>query len=234
MSTVAELWALQTTDLAVEAMRQHLTELEKQKGVAPGLQAARQEAAQADRELATWKEKQRGLEVQMRDLASRIQAAERDLMSGRVRNPKELEGMQANLEALRRRRSSLEDDDLEAMLEIERCQKQADVAHLAVAAEEARWQADQARLAADLGRSVAELKALAGRLSQQWEAISPQDKEFYRSLRQRKGGRALALERDSTCTACGVTLPTGMVQAIHGGEERIFCPSCGRLLHPNW
>ena len=78
---------------------------------------------------------------------------------------------------------------------------------------------------------MAELKALAGRLNHQWEAVPQADREFYRNLRQRKGGRALALERDATCTACGVTLPTGMVQAVHGGEERVLCPSCGRLLH---
>lgn len=231
MSTVADLWALQTSDLAVEAMRQHLAALEKQKGVTPELLAARELANQADRELATWKDKQRDLDSQMRALSGRIQAAERDLMSGRVRNPKELEGMQANLEALKRRCSGLEDDDLEAMLEIERCQALASAARTAQMAEEAHWQADQARLAEDLNRSLAELKALAARLNRQWEAVEPQDREIYRSLRQRKGGRALALEQDGECTACGVTLPTGVVQAVHSREGRVYCPSCGRLLH---
>ena len=152
--------------------------------------AARERAVQADRELATWKDTQRDLDSQMRDLSSRIQTAERDLMSGRVRNPKELEGMQANLEALKRRRSHLEDDDLEAMLEIERCQATAEARRAGLVAEETRSQAAQARLADDLSRSVAELKTLAARFTRQWEAISPEDKEYFRTLRQRKGGRA--------------------------------------------
>ena len=231
MSTVADLWALQTTDLAVEAIRQRLAGLEKQKGESPELLAARQKAAEAERELAGWREKQRSLDGQMRELSDRIRAAERELMSGRVRNPKELEGMQANVAALKRRRNGLGDEDLEAMLEIERLQAEADARRVALATEEARWQAEQARLAHELNRSVAELKSLTARLSQQWEAVPPQDRELYRTLRQRKGGRALALERDATCTACGVTLPTGMVQAVHGGEQRVLCPSCGRLLH---
>jgi hypothetical protein len=230
MSTVADLWALQTTDLAIEALRQRLAGLEKQKGETPALIAARQAAAAADHELVGWREKQRDLDTQMRDLSNRIRAAERDLMSGRVRNAKELEGMEANVAALKRRRSALEEEDLAAMLEIERCQAQADAARAALVSTEAQWQAGQAKLADDLNRSVVELKTLATRLNHQWEAIAPQDKELYRSLRQRKGGRALALERDGDCTACGVTLPTGGVQAVHGGEERVFCPSCGRLL----
>jgi hypothetical protein len=152
-------------------------------------------------------------------------------MSGRVRNHKELEGMEANVAALRRRRSGLEDEDLEAMLEIERCQAQVDAARATLAEEEARWQASQAKLTDELNRSVAELKTLAARLNHQWEAVPAADREFYRSLRQRKGGRALALERNGECTACGVALPTGMVQAVHGNDQRVLCPSCGRLLH---
>ena len=231
MSTVADLWALQSTDLSIEAIRARLAGLEKQKGESLELLAARQTAAEAERELASWREKQRSLDGQMRELSDRIRTAERELMSGRVKNPKELEGMQANVTALKRRRSGLGDEDLEAMLEIERLQAEADARRAAVVIEEARWQVEQAKLAEDLNRSVAELKSLAARLNHQWEAVPPQDREFYRTLRQRKGGRALALERDSTCTACGVTLPTGMVQAVHGGDERVLCPSCGRLLH---
>lgn len=231
MSTVADLWALQTTDLSIEAIRARLAGLDKQKGESLELLAARQTAAEAERELASWREKQRSLDGQIRELSDRIRTAERELMSGRVKNPKELEGMQANVTALKRRRSGLGDEDLEAMLEIERLQAEADACRAAVVTEEARWQVEQAKLAEELNRSVAELKSLAVRLNHQWEAVPPQDRELYRNLRQRKGGRAVALERDSTCTACGVTLPTGMVQAVHGGDARVLCPSCGRLLH---
>ena len=126
MSTVADLWALQTTDLAVEAIRSRLAGQEKQKGESPELLAARQTAAEAEGELASWREKQRGLDGQMHELSDRIRTAERELMSGRVKNPKELEGMQANVTALKRRRSGLGDEDLEAMLEIERLQAEAD------------------------------------------------------------------------------------------------------------
>ena len=41
MSTVADLWALQTTDLAVEAIRQRLAELEKQLSERAELKTAR-------------------------------------------------------------------------------------------------------------------------------------------------------------------------------------------------
>ena len=99
MSTIADLWALQTTDLAIEAIRTRLAGLEKQKGESPKLLAARQalaEAEQARFQLAGEK-RQAALDGQMRELSDRIRTAERGLMSGRVKNPKELEGMGANV-----------------------------------------------------------------------------------------------------------------------------------------
>ena len=77
MSTIADLWALQTTDLAIEAIRTRLAVLEKQKGESPELLAARQALAEAERELASWREKQRELDGQMRELSDRIRTAER-------------------------------------------------------------------------------------------------------------------------------------------------------------
>ncbi len=56
MSTIADLWALQTTDLAIEAIRTRLAGLEKQKGESPELLAARQALAEAEREVASWRE----------------------------------------------------------------------------------------------------------------------------------------------------------------------------------
>ena len=68
-------------------------------------------------------------------------------------------------------------------------------------------------------------------MNQQWASLSPEDQQLYRDLRSRKGGRALAEERNGTCQACGISLPTGIVQSVRNDEVHSFCPSCGRLLH---
>lgn len=231
MSSIADLWDVQTTDLAIESVRHRLADLEKARVETPELQAARQAAAEADKQLAAYREQQRALDVQDRDLEQRIRSAERDLMSGRVKNPKELEGMQANVEALRRRRSALEDDDLEAMLQVEHWQAQAGQRHAELDRVEAAWRASQATLTEEFNRLTSELQALSAKLNRQWNGIPAQDRDLYRTLRTRKAGRALALVQDRSCQACGMVLPTGTVQAVHEGEQRIFCPTCGRLLY---
>jgi predicted nucleic acid-binding Zn-ribbon protein len=231
MTTVSDLWALQQTDLAVDAIRRRLKELEHMRGESAELVAVRQATGAAEAELAHWRATRRDLEIQTRELSTKIETAERDLMSGRVRNPKELEGMNANVGALKRRLRAVEDQVLEAMLQTEQWQSDVDGKKAQLAAAEADWQATQRANAAEVTARLAELKQLAARMNQVWESLSAEDHQFYRDLRARKGGRALALERDGTCQACGISLPTGIVQAVRNDEVRSFCPSCGRLLH---
>ncbi|MFN2166872.1 MAG: zinc ribbon domain-containing protein [Anaerolineae bacterium] len=229
MSTVADLWNLQSTDLAIEAVRHRLAELERLLGETPALLAARQQVAEREVELADWRSRQQSLETQARELNQRIQAAERDLMSGRVRNPKELKGMQDNVASLKRRRAGLEDQILEAMLEIDRCREELASATAHGETVETAWQASQAALNAELTEKLAQLKDLAARLNQRWKDTDPADQELYRSLRSRKGGRAVALVERDTCQACGMSLPTSVRQRAR--DQRVFCPTCGRLLY---
>jgi hypothetical protein len=230
MSTVADLWALQTTDLALEAIKQRLVELEKQQGESAELKAARAAAAEAEAELARVRAVQREFDRQIKQLSDHIRAAEREMMSGRVRNPRELEGMEANVAALKRRRSALEDESLATMLEVERWQAEAETRQGQQASSEAAHVARQQAIKREAAQKIAELKTLSARLNQQWEAVSPADRDLYKNLRSRKAGRALAREQGGACQACGLMLSTGAAQAVHGDSQRIFCPGCGRLL----
>jgi predicted nucleic acid-binding Zn-ribbon protein len=231
MSSAADLWALQETDLAIEALRRRLTELQERQGETLELQAARQAAEQSSQELERWRKVRVELEGQVREMSKRIQQAERDLMSGRVRNPKELEGMQANVGALKRRRSGLEDEVLEAMLEIDSWQDQATADQDRLSSVESAWRVDQQTIGEEIGQGVKKLKSLTARLNQLWQGIDKEDQQLYRSLRGRKGGRALALMQRDSCQACGMRLPTGLAQHTRAGDERVLCPTCGRLLY---
>lgn len=230
MSNVSDLWTVQQTDLAVEAIRRRLKELEHQRAETAAIKTARAAFAAANAELVHWRTTRRDLEIQARELSGKIDAAEKDLLSGRVRNPKELEGMHANVGSLKRRLSAVEDQELEAMVQTEQWQTDTDARKSELAALEADWQATQQANAAEVSAKLVELKRLAASMNQQWASLSPEDQHLYRDLRARKGGRALAEERNGTCQACGISLPTGIVQSVRNDEVHSFCPSCGRLL----
>ncbi len=231
MSNVSDLWTVQQTDLAVESIRRRLKELEHQRSETAEFKTARAAFTAANVELVHWRTTRRDLEIQAREMSGKIDAAEKDLLSGRVRNPKELEGMHANVGSLKRRLSAVEDQELEAMVQTEQWQADTDAKKAELDALEAEWQATQQANAAEVTAKLAELKRLAAQMNQQWAGLSPEDQHLYRDLRARKGGRALAAERNGTCQACGISLPTGIVQAVRNDEVHSFCPSCGRLLH---
>lgn len=231
MSNVSDLWALQQTDQAVESIRRRLKELENQRGETPAIKAAREATKAANTELVHWRTTRRDLEIQARELSAKIDAAEKDLMSGRVRNPKELEGMHANVGSMKKRLSAVEDQVLDAMVQTDQWQADADARKSELDALEAEWQATQQANAAEITIKLADLKRLAAQMNEQWAGLSSEDQQLYRDLRVRKGGRALAQERNGTCQACGISLPTGIVQSVRNDEVHSFCPSCGRLLH---
>ena len=232
MSNVSDLWALQQTDLAVEAIRRRLKELENQRSETPAIKAAARRSSPRTPNLFTGDTTRRDLEIQARELSAKIDAAEKDLMSGRVRNPKELEGMHANVGSMKKRLSAVEDQVLDAMVQTDQWQADADARKSELDALEAEWQATQQANAVEVTAKLADLKRLAAQMNEQWTDLSSEDQQLYRDLRVRKGGRALAQERSGTCQACGISLPTGIVQSVRNDEVHSFCPSCGRLLHP--
>lgn len=230
MTNSADLWALQSTDLAVEAIKRRLGELEKQRGESAELLAARAATVEAEAELTRLRATQRELDQQIKQLADHIRAAEREMMSGRVQNSRELEGMQANVAALQRRRSALEDEALGIMAQVEHWQAEVEKRQSQQASSEAAHIARQEAIKREAAQQIAELKTLSARLNQQWSAIPPEDRDLYKNLRSRKAGRAVALAQGGACQACGLILPTGAAQAVHSASQRVFCPGCGRLL----
>lgn len=230
MSSVADLWALQTVDLAVEALKARLVELEKQQSDTAAVAAAHTAAGDSERELARVQAAQQELERQVKELATHAREVEREMMSGRVRNPRELEGLQANAEALQRRRAVLEDQSLQTMLELEQWQAENTVRQEQRQRLENDHRIRQETIRQQAGHLITDLKTQSARLKELWSATTPADRDLYKNLRTRKAGRAVARAQNGSCTACGVMLPTGAVQALNNASQRVTCPSCGRLL----
>ncbi len=230
MNLCRALYTLQTIELDLESRHQRLREIEVALGETAVLRAARMAMEQATAELNRWRKRQQELEREIRSLEQRIADLERELMSGRIRNPKELEGMQANVESLNHRRQELEDRLLEAMVSVDERAIRHREAVTAYQQAEAHWQAEQAKLSGErdaLQREIARLhrerEALISRLD-------PGAFSEYERLRQRRNGYAVSEVRRGACRICGVTLPTSVVQAVRQSEGLIYCSSCGRIL----
>lgn len=172
-------------------------------------------------------------EREAQDQQTKIQQAESSLYGGNVHNPKELQDLQADITSLKKHLSTLEEHELDAMMQIETLESKLDTARKALDEIQSRrgdehhaLLEEQASLFHDLKRLESERQAAAG-------PIPAQAIQAYDELRQEKRGVAVAAISDNACGACGSTLAAGLQQNVRHAEEFILCPTCGRILFAN-
>lgn len=172
----------------------------------------------------------RALELEIGGVNAKLKQNQDRLYSGRVRNPKELSNLQEEANALRRRRSELEDHQLELMIAIEETDGELAERRARLKQIESTWREEQARLQAE--KEDLELRLVE--LEEEREALRPSigaaDLRHYDAVRSRHGGTAVVRLKMGICTGCGVDVPTSMARAVERGDGMHECPICGRLL----
>ena len=233
MSTIEDLAGLQELELELDRIRARLLEIQALYAEPETLLQERAHVEDLSAQLAELRRRLRDLEDENANVRTKRDAGQKRLYGGTVTNPRELSGLEAEAEALGRRLAQLEDQQLTLMLEIDATsQSYAEAATKAKALEE-----DHALLTARLREEQAALEAERRSLEPQIAARRARvDKAAlarYDALKARKGGRAIAPLRQGSCGACGVAVPTNIVQKAELRQELVPCPSCGRYLMPD-
>ncbi len=147
------------------------------------------------------------------------------LYGGTVTSPGELQDLQKEIDSLSRRISSLEDDEIEIMEQVEPVE---------ASLVELRAGVDQARAAladSELRLTAAEAEVLA---EIEAETAQPELLSEYTSLRGGRGGIGVARLTGSQCGGCHLTLSAmevARMRKLPEGEVG-HCDDCGRILVP--
>jgi len=231
MAQVQQLYRLQQIDMEIREKKQQLGKVLRAQKESEALLAARRRAETAAAELQQWQIRHRDLSLELSSLDNKARSSENRLYSGNVRNPKELEDLQKEIESLSRRRSLLEDDVLEAMIMIEETQAEKAAADEALAGIEGEWKHRVAGLKVEQNELALRLNTLNGLRQKQVAMISPDILAEYDQLSQRRGGVAIAVLRGNECQGCQLTVSANKVKdAVEG--KLVYCGSCGRILNP--
>ena len=158
---------------------------------------------------------------------------DRDRMdSGQISNPKDLERMQHELVSLERRITTLEDEEIEVMEQLE--QAQARLGVLAGQVQEADARLAELTTARDekVAAIDAELDAVAARRAPALEAMPEDLLALYERLRTSKGGVGAAELRQRRCTGCQLTIDNAELAIIRAkpSNEVVRCEECTRIL----
>jgi predicted nucleic acid-binding Zn-ribbon protein len=233
MTTAAELFALQETDLAFDSAVARLTEVEAQQGETEELINARERVDRCREEAREIQVRQKELDFQAEEARGKAAEIERKLYGGTMKNPKELEDFQADLTSLRDQLGKREDALLEVMLELEEGEAVMKEAERTLAEIETSWKAEQASLGgtqAALKQEIAELEAK--RLGQ-LEGMDRAALSLYGALKERLQGAAVAVVGRGLCQGCRISLPMSILQKARAGVGLVQCVSCERILVVN-
>jgi predicted nucleic acid-binding Zn-ribbon protein len=175
---------------------------------------ARARQTAIERELAEIEEK-------MKDRRMRMQ---------RIRNDKEMQATQREIETMKERIGLLEEQELQVLEEVE-----------ALAAKVAQAEENQRQGQQALDGERAQLEAKESELAKAVDRDGQMRKELaatidrglmrrYEFILSRRRGTALVAVRDGTCQGCHMHVPPQLYNQILKGEEVFACPSCNRLL----
>lgn len=228
MTTARQLYQFQELDLAIDAEEKALKDGTSQLGESQALIDARNKLASAQQRLDELKKKQRASEWDVDDLASKIRAADEQLYSGRIRNPKELASLKQEVDAFKTRRDKLETGLLELMDQVEATQKDITTATAEFKKTEVEWQSHQQKLAAEIETIKVKLADLRQKRQALAGEIDAKSLELYRHLKKARGQAVVRVEQ-GICRGCRISLPSSDLQQARS-SNLVHCSSCGRIL----
>jgi len=231
MSQSFKLFRLQQIDTNLDKGQNRILEIDKQLAddLEIRLSQGRIERAQRNKYEA---EKNLRLAVEnVKEQRIKIERSQAALYGGKVINPKELQDLQLESESLKRYLVTLEDLQLEAMLEMDEAESQFSAAERAQADTEDQVAAQKKLLATKKAELIHELEVNETEREAAASNIDDFDLRQYVKLRKQKNGIAVARVVDKTCAACGSTLTAATYSSAKVPTKITRCNSCGRILY---
>ncbi len=158
---------------------------------------------------------------------TRLRSREKELMSGRIRNPTEL--IQLNQEVQHLKASFADEEEAELRL-----MEEGELAEQAVLEADERLQEARTRSANDEPALRRDLESLQSELATvktdseaAWAQVPAAAQRAY--LRVRAHPPVAEVDRNQ-CQACHVTVTSSGMQVLRKGDEIVQCDNCGRIL----
>ena len=183
-------------------------------------------------------EEAKKLRIKLNQIEDKVEAqrikrktTQHSLFSGKIKNPKELQDLQRDSEALKRYIAQLEDEQLEIMIAYEaaeeilnQAQQNLDRAKGSAIEENAALLGEQSKLNQELEHLIREKEAVNQFIPQGTQSL-------YQKLRKKKQGTAVVTVVDGGCGICGQSITPADRQLIRSSTTLVICPSCGRILY---
>ena len=231
MSESLNLFRLQKLDTEIDRTRARLDEIEQSLSDDRRLKSAKKQLEKAQQNAKDKRIQLNQIEDKVESQRLKRKTTQASLFSGKIKNPKELQDLQMESEALKRYIVQLEDEQLEAMIDhesadedLQAAEKNLEQVKGLLIQENAALMGEQTKLQETLNRLLREKEAVL-------QAIPPKNQALYQQLRKQKRGTAVATVSDGGCGICGQAMTPADLQAVRSSSGLVFCASCGRILY---
>ena len=230
MSDGEALYELQQVDRALLKHHKRLKAITSALDDNEAVQTAQQRVEAAEDKLKPLQKQAKDLELQSQTTTQKRKSSEQRLYSGSVKNPKELQDLQNEIDALGRRNDELDNQMLEVMVATEDAEGELTARQEELKQVTQQWQAEHS----DLLDEQASINQEISKLDEQREdligRIADELLKRYEALRPRKGNQPVALLQEGSCSACGIQQNAERVKQIRQSDELLNCQNCQRIL----
>ncbi len=231
MSASLGLFRLQQVDRQIDRAQAQLDTIRKTLENDVELRSAMTRVENAEKENHRARHELQLIEAEAASQQIKIQQAEASLYGGAVHNPKELQDLQKDVAALKRHLSTLEERELEAMVEVEKAEQDLQSAHRDLEVLQSRLGGEHKKLLDSRTTLLKDLERLASEREAVLAPIDSQLLDMYTGLRQKRRGVAVTEISDNSCDSCGSRLTASIQQNARSATQIVCCPSCGRILY---
>jgi predicted nucleic acid-binding Zn-ribbon protein len=233
MSASLGLYRLQLVDRQVDRARSQLDTIRRTLENDSELQQTLKELESAKAEHHRAGNALNNTEAEVEAQRIKIEQANSSLYGGKVQNPKELQDLQKDIVSLKKHLLTLEERELEAMVNAEDAENNLRSAQTKLELMQARLGDEHKKLLADQSAFSIKLDQLAEERGAALATIESDLFQVYENLRQQKRGVAVSEVSDNSCASCGATITITLQQNARSQKQLAYCPTCGRILYAN-
>jgi uncharacterized protein len=231
MSESLNLFRLQKLDSRIDHIKTRLVQIDR------ALSDDRRIVI-ATKKLEKAQEEAKKLRIDLNQIEDKVEAqrikrktTQHSLFSGKIKNPKELQDLQRDSEALKRYIVQLEDEQLDVMIAYETAEENLNQAQINLDRAKGSAIEDNAALLGEQSKLKDELEHLIREKDAVNQSIPQVSQSLYQKLRKKKQGTAVVTVVDGGCGICGQSITPADRQLIRSSTTLVFCPSCGRILY---
>jgi len=228
--SLTDLFELQKVDSALRLATRRLKALDEGAAERSAAETARELHERLSRTFHDTSGDLKDAELEVQGVDKKRKDFESKLYGGSVQNPKELQSIQQEIEALGRQKEKLDEKIIALMDQVEtRRKEEADSKAQRESTEAAHTtkQAEWKKASAALNK---EIKKLTAQRDQLAKPIPPAMMKRYDAFRTAKQGVGIARIEGNLCGACHTNLPSNLIRRVKDSDSIELCENCGRML----